>query len=46
MARHIDLRYHFVRNLVERNFAQLQPVRGTNNPADLLTKALGPKILA
>ncbi len=45
MARHMDLRYHSVRNLVERNVAQLQHVRGTNNPADLLTKALGPKIL-
>lgn len=45
MARHISLRYHFVRLLNDANELSLTHVKGKENPADLLTKALGPHIL-
>jgi hypothetical protein len=39
-AKHIDIRYHFVRELVEDNKIKLQYVRSADNTADILTKPL------
>ena len=44
-SKHFDIRHHFVRNLVEREFIQLQYILTDQNIADILTKALGrPKL--
>jgi hypothetical protein len=39
-AKHIDLREHFVHQAQSNNILRLQPVAGTDNVADLLTKPL------
>ena len=44
MARHISLRYHFVRILKESGEVELKHVRGKQNPPDMLTKNVGPNI--
>ena len=41
VARHIDLRFHFVRDLIKKKLISLSHVRGKENPSDLLTKSLG-----
>lgn len=43
-SKHIDIRYHFVRDLVERNMIKLEFVSSKENLADLFTKPLGPVI--
>ena len=45
MARHISLRYHFVRLLKESGEIELVHVRSRFNPADMFTKHVGPNIL-
>ena len=39
-AKHIDIRYHFVRDAIEDKLVELQRVESKGNTADLLTKAL------
>lgn len=41
-TKHIDTRYHFVKDLVSRNEVQLIYVETENNVADMFTKPLGP----
>jgi hypothetical protein len=43
-AKHIDLRYHFVRELVEGKKIIVQFVPSKDNLADILTKPLGPQV--
>ena len=38
--RHVAIRYHFIRDLVEKGEVALDWVAGANNPADILTKPL------
>ena len=45
-TKHIDLRFHWVREQVEAKQVQLIHVPGTDNIADMLTKVLGPQALA
>jgi hypothetical protein len=40
-SKHIDIRYHYIREVVERKLAEVFFIEGENNPADLLTKNLG-----
>ena len=40
-TKHIDIRYHFIRQKVEEGEVELFFVPGNTNPADLLTKNLG-----
>jgi hypothetical protein len=39
-TRHIELRWHFVRDQVQRGLIQLVKVKGEENPADAFTKPL------
>jgi hypothetical protein len=39
-TRHIELRWHFVREQVEKGILDLHKVSGANNPADAFTKPL------
>ena len=40
-SKHIDIRYHYIREVVERKFTEIFFIEGDKNPADLLTKHLG-----
>ena len=40
-SKHIDIRFHYIREVIERGLAEVYFVDGDNNPADLLTKNLG-----
>ena len=40
-TKHIDTRYHFVRDLVEENVLKIIYIPTASNPADLFTKNLG-----
>ena len=40
-SKHINIRYHYIREVVERNLAKVFFIDGDKNPADLLTKNLG-----
>jgi hypothetical protein len=40
-SKHIDIRYHYIREVVERKLAEVFFIDGDKNPADLLTKNLG-----
>ena len=45
-SKHIDIRYHYVRQLIEEKKIELFFVEGANNPADLFTKNLAaPKFI-
>jgi hypothetical protein len=45
-SKHIDIRYHYVRQLIEEKKIELFFVEGAENTADLFTKNLGaPKFL-
>ena len=45
-SKHIDIRYHYVRQLVEEKIIELFFVEGAENPADLFTKNLAsPKFI-
>ena len=39
-TKHVDVRYHFIREMLEEKQIQLVKVHTTENPADLLTKGL------
>ena len=39
--KHIDVRYHFIRELVERRVLTIQYTESSNQHADILTKPLG-----
>ena len=43
-TKHIDVHYHFIRELIHRNHFSLTFVPGDNNVADLMTKGLKPLI--
>ena len=40
-SKHIDIRYHYVREVISQNYARVFFINGDNNPADMLTKNLG-----
>lgn len=37
-TKHIDRRYHFIRTLLEDGTLKLEKIKGSKNPADMLTK--------
>ncbi|KAD4982213.1 hypothetical protein E3N88_18884 [Mikania micrantha] len=39
-TKHIQLRYHFIRGLISDGTLMLEKIRGTENPADMLTKVV------
>ena len=39
-SKHIDIRYHYIRELIEQKQINLDWIDGTKNPADVLTKNL------
>ena len=39
-TKHVDVKYHFIRELIEDKQLQLVKVHTTENPTDLLTKGL------
>ena len=39
-TKHIGLRYHFVRSLLDDGLLTLEKIQGSKNPADMLTKAV------
>ncbi|BAT73418.1 hypothetical protein VIGAN_01089700 [Vigna angularis var. angularis] len=39
-TKHIDLRYHFIRSLLEDEVLTLRKILGSKNPADMLTKVV------
>lgn len=39
-TKHIQLRYHFIRSLLEDGILKLEKISGAQNPADMLTKAV------
>jgi hypothetical protein len=39
-TKHIDLRYHFIRSLIEDEVLTLRKILGSKNPADMLTKVV------
>ena len=39
LTRHIDIRHHFVRDLIARNIISLNHIPTTNNTADIMTKS-------
>ena len=40
-SKHIDIRYHYIRDIVEQGLVQVYFIPGEDNPADLFTKNLG-----
>ena len=40
-SKHIDIRFHYIREVVDRGLVELYFINGEENPADLLTKNLG-----
>ena len=40
-SKHIDIRYHYIREVIEQKLAEVFFINGDKNPADLLTKNLG-----
>ena len=45
-TKHIDVRYHFIRELVERKLFDIQCTESSNQYANILTKPLGLKAFA
>ncbi|KAL2254166.1 UNVERIFIED_CONTAM: Retrovirus-related Pol polyprotein from transposon TNT 1-94 [Sesamum indicum] len=39
-TKHIEIKYHFIRQLLEKKALQLEKIQGEKNPADMLTKAV------
>ena len=37
-SKHIDIRFHYIREVIQRKLAELYFIDGENNPADMLTK--------
>jgi hypothetical protein len=42
-TKHIDMKFHFVRQTLQNNEISLHHVSGTSNPTNVLTKALSPQ---
>ena len=42
--KHIDIKYHFIRELIGRNYLDIRYVRSEDNYADLTTKNVGNEI--
>ena len=40
-SKHINIRYHYIREVINRSLTEVYFIDGDNNPADLLTKNLG-----
>jgi len=40
-SKHIDIRYHYIREVIDRGVTEVYFINGEDNPADLLTKNLG-----
>jgi len=40
-SKHIDIRYHYVREVISQKYARVFFINGDNNPADMFTKNLG-----
>jgi len=40
-SKHINIRYHYVREVISQGYARVFFINGDNNPADMLTKNLG-----
>ena len=40
-SKHIDIRYHYIHEVIRRKIAEVYFIEGEENPADLLTKNLG-----
>ena len=43
-AKHIDIKYHAIRHYIQEDKIQVNHVPGTENIADIFTKALGPQL--
>ena len=39
-TKHIDVRFHFVRDIVEKEEVEIVKVHTSENPADMLTKSV------
>ena len=39
-TKHIQLKYHFIRGLIEEGTLLLEKIRGTENSADMMTKVV------
>ena len=39
-TKHIDVRYHFVREIIEEGRVLVQKIKTDENPADMLTKVM------
>ncbi|KAL2237238.1 UNVERIFIED_CONTAM: Retrovirus-related Pol polyprotein from transposon TNT 1-94 [Sesamum indicum] len=39
-TKHIEIKYHFIRQLLEKKALQLEKIQGEKNPGDMLTKAV------
>ena len=39
-TKHLRLRYHFIRSLLEDEVLKLEKIQGSKNPADMLTKTM------
>lgn len=40
-SKHVDIRYHFIRDVVQSGAVELFYIEGNDNPADMFTKNLG-----
>ena len=40
-SKHIDIQYHYIREVCEKGIVDIYFIDGNNNPADLFTKNLG-----
>ena len=40
-SKHIDIRFHYIREVIKKKLIELYFIDGENNPADMLTKNLG-----
>jgi len=40
-SKHIDIRYHYVREVISRKYARVFFINSDQNPADMFTKNLG-----
>ena len=40
-SKHIDIRYHYIRKVIEDGIVTVLFIEGSDNPADLFTKNLG-----
>ena len=45
-TKHIDVKYHFIRDVLEDKHMELVKVHTDDNPIDLLTKGLASKLFA